>query len=300
MTSNVSDHRSNSPEQIEFAVKIIGKSKHRRLVFDAVYFGKKAFKTVKEISAKTKLSEKRVLEEGKKLADNGIIKQAKKDKSTAYSKDAFYSANKSKIRRFLDDPKKLGGFPTKRNVSVKVSFESIRIPTKSFKIKAITIDDIDSFRKVRGLYESTFDISVLSETQFKNGVLGIIGERGVFKDWGGEVNDLLTTRVKYKGARISAAFAFKGPGTKGKLTIAKMGKNGDQVLRLFKSPADLFILQYWSEIDQRVIEEVESHAKIASLSNFGKEVLYCVIDGQDSARIVQAYREFFNSSKKRK
>src|SRR5688572_3419419 len=120
MTASVSDHRSNAPEQIDFAAKVIGRSKHRRQVFDAIYFGKKAIKTVREISVSTGLSEKRVLEEAKKLANNEIIRQTKKDKVTAYGKFAFYSASKPEISRLLSSPDKRRNFVTKRKPIVNV------------------------------------------------------------------------------------------------------------------------------------------------------------------------------------
>jgi len=68
MPLNVSDARSNANDQIAHAVAVIGRSKYRRAVFEAIYFGKKPSKTVDEIAVKTGLSAKRVLEEAKKLS----------------------------------------------------------------------------------------------------------------------------------------------------------------------------------------------------------------------------------------
>jgi N-acetylglutamate synthase/N-acetylornithine aminotransferase len=52
----------------------------------------------------------------------------------------------------------------------------------------------------------------MPETQFKQGFQPVIGEQGTCKDWGGERNDLWTTRLQLKSTRVSAAVAFKGPG----------------------------------------------------------------------------------------
>jgi hypothetical protein len=57
----VVDSTSNKPEQIEHAAEVIGRSKHRLLVFEAIYKGKKKEKTVSELAKITKLSPKRVL-----------------------------------------------------------------------------------------------------------------------------------------------------------------------------------------------------------------------------------------------
>ena len=120
----------------------------------------------------------------------------------------------------------------------------------------------------------------------------IIGEKGKFQDWGGERNDLCSTRMKFQGKRRAAAFAFKGKGLKKKLTPALMGKNGDQIQKLFHTPADIFLLQFWYQIDDAVLEEMQVHAKVRSAAD-GKRIYYGVIDGQDSARLIQAYPKQF-------
>lgn len=73
----VADTRANRNENILAAVKCIGRSKDRRAVFEAVYKGKKEVKRVDEIAQATGLAEKRVLERGKELAHEGIVKQVK-------------------------------------------------------------------------------------------------------------------------------------------------------------------------------------------------------------------------------
>jgi hypothetical protein len=293
MSINVSDSRSNSYEQVEFAVKKIGKSKDKLAVFDFIYRGKKAMKTVAEISEGKGLSTKRVLEAGKYLAKNSIIKQIKHQKRIAYEKDSFYSAHKSEIIKLVGSPEKLSKLPSKRNNGSNIIAARIVIPRNAIDVKQLQIDDIDSFKKIKSLKRVSIDLSKISEKKFKLGVQSIIGEKGKFTDWGGEGNDLLSTRIVLKGSRIQTAFAFKGPGRKGKLTPAKMGKNGDQIQRLFKSPANMFILQYWDQIDDSVYEQMESFARVRSIAD-EKRIYYCVIDGQDTARIVAAYpKDFF-------
>ena len=155
----------------------------------------------------------------------------------------------------------------------------------------ITVDEIDTFRKVRHVKANTHP-NPMPEARFKRGIQRILGERGRFKDWGGERNDLLTTRLVLKGKRRAAAFAFKGPGLRGILTPGRMGKNGDQIHRLFNSAAEVFLVQYWNQIAESVLEQMEEFAKAKSVSD-GKEIFFGVIDGQDSNRIITAYPKSF-------
>jgi len=46
----------------------------------------------------------------------------------------------------------------------------------------------------------------------------ILGNKGVFKDWGEEKNDLYTSHVRVKGTRYPTAIGLKGPATKGTLS----------------------------------------------------------------------------------
>jgi len=111
---------------------------------------------------------------------------------------------------------------------------------------------------------------------------------------GAEPNDLYTSKVRYKGNRRAIAFAFKGPGTTGTLTPRKLGKNGDQIQRLFLSPAEFFIIQYHGQIGQAVIEQMKAFASLNSVRE-GKTIWYGVIDGDDSNRLIAAYPRHFKA-----
>jgi len=293
MPIDVSDVRSSPSDQIAHAAKAIGKSRDRRAVFKVIYHGKKKIKTVQEIHEIAGLSRKRVLEEGKKLVKNHIVRQTKKAADTAYEKDAFYDQNKGRILSLAGDPKKLARFATKVTPKpIGPSIVTIRIPRQRVQAKLITIDDIESFSKVRQ-YRSEADKQIpLREADFKDGIRRIVNERGTFKDWGGERNDLLTTRLRLGGKRRAAAFAFKGRGMRGKLTPAGMGKNADQIQRLFGSPADVYIVQYWGQVAESVLEQMGEFAKAKSAVQ-GREVYYGIIDGQDTNRILKAYSGYF-------
>jgi DNA-binding transcriptional regulator GbsR (MarR family) len=292
MTLGVTDSRSNANDQIAHAVAIIGRSKHRADVFRAIYFGKQKTKTVDEIAATTRLPAKRVLEEAKKLSSNDIVHQDKEKGKTCYGKDKFYSAQKGKILTLVENPQKLKKLPTKtRPIPHATNTQIIKLPGKSFQISQITIDEINSFSKVKKIGHDASPIA-MAEKQFKEGVMKILGEKGKFQDWGGEKNDLCTTRFNLNGRRRTVAFAFKGKGLKKKLTPALMGKNGDQIQRLFQTPAEIFLLQYWAHIEDSVLEQMQMAAKVRSYSD-GRRIYYGIIDGQDSARLIQAYPKHF-------
>ena len=84
------------------------------------------------------------------------------------------------------------------------------------------------------------------------------------------------------------ALALKGPGTKGKLTPGKMGRNGDQIQRLFEAPAEVFLVQYCRQIDLAVPAQMRQLAIVKSLM-VGTHVFYGVINNKDSRRLVLAY-----------
>ncbi len=132
----------------------------------------------------------------------------------------------------------------------------------------------------------------LNESKIKEGLKKIIGEKGDFTDWGGETDDLYSTRLKLNGRRVPVAFGLKGKGTKGILTPKKMGRNGDQIQRLFKSPADVFLIQYHGQIAESVIDQMKSIAIAKSVMDNNK-IYFGTIDGKDTLRLLTAYSSYF-------
>lgn len=295
-TLSVTDIRSNPQDQIAHAVKVLGRSKDRIATFVALHHSKKRVKTVTEIARLTGLPRKRVLEECKKLEHEQIVKQTKRNGDLAYERDGFYYAQKRQILSLVKNSKKFEQFPTKyspKSSSIKIS---VTLPKSLLRTATITVDAIDSFAKVRSIKTAPTSISML-ENRFKLGIQSIIGETGSFKDWGGESSDLYTTRLKIKGVRHSSAIAFKGKATKGVLTPARMGKNGDQIQRLFTEDAEVFIVQYGQKIASSVLHQMAVFAQAKSLST-GKKIFYGIIDGHDSSRIITAYPAAFKISQK--
>jgi hypothetical protein len=120
----------------------------------------------------------------------------------------------------------------------------------------IGIEEIDTFAMTASV--AAADVAAfarpldLPERTVKLLVAAIIGEPYVPKDWGGEGNDLYTDNVRLGATRIGAAFLLKGSGTAGTLTVRKLGKNGDQIIRMAQSPADLLVVQHVDRIDEAV------------------------------------------------
>jgi hypothetical protein len=156
------------------------------------------------------------------------------------------------------------------------------------------LDEIDSFSTVKNIKPS--DVAALLkngrldklEDEVQSAIEEIIGESFHKPDWAGENNDLFTTNVVIDGKRVATAFALNGRGkASGVLHLSRCGKNGDQIIRLFQSPAQLFVVQYVGVIGEDVVESVEDKAMLRLLQ--GRRVNYCLMNGQDTARLLRAY-----------
>jgi len=293
MPLSVADTSGNWNETIEHGAKTLGKSVVRRKVFRAIYTGKKNPKTVRQLASVTRLNGKQILTEGKKLADEGIVHQTRLDGATAYEKIRFYQKNRDRILTYAANPDRLAKLPTKRRiVSSSARTIKVRVANRLIEAKRITVDDIPALSKARKVPHDAKTERV-SEATFKKGMAKLFKEQGRFHDWGGERNDLPTSRFMLEGKRREAAFAFKGPGTRGVLTPGKMGKNGDQIQRLVLSPAEVFIIQYHGQVAESVREQLAQLSQLKSVFE-GKRIWYGVIDGQDSRRIIAAYPEVFS------
>lgn len=123
----------------------------------------------------------------------------------------------------------------------------------------------------------------ISEVAIKEAFATILGEPFVPKDWGGERSDLTTSQLTIEGSRMVAAFAFKGPARFGPMTVAHLGKNGDQIFRLFSEPADIVVLQHCHEITQ----PVRAHMRAFATSIHNPRP-FCLIDGAETVRILKA------------
>lgn len=160
------------------------------------------------------------------------------------------------------------------------------------------VEDIDSFQKVRDVNPSMVakflkdGLLSWTENQVQLALEQILNVSFHKNDWGGEVNDLYTANVVVNSTRRATGFLLKGPSIRKKeMTIADCGKNGDQIVRLFTTPADLFIVQYVGPIAEMVVKDVEG--KVEGLQTKGKTAHFLIIDGQDTARLLYAYGKLY-------
>jgi hypothetical protein len=158
------------------------------------------------------------------------------------------------------------------------------------------VDDIESFEKVRGVDASRVahflknGMLEISEDAVKRAIEAILSVPFHHRDRPDELNDIYTANVIVNQSRRPTAFMLKGPGIgKNEMTIAHCGKNGDQLVRLFESPADLFVIQFVGRIAEMVIKDVEG--KIDALHKRGKAAQFLILDGQDTARLLFAYEK---------
>jgi hypothetical protein len=156
------------------------------------------------------------------------------------------------------------------------------------------VEDIDSFQKVRDVNPAmvrhlvTNGYLASSEDEVQTALEQILEVPFHRKDWGGEINDLYTANVVVNGARRATAFLLKGPGIGKKvMEIADCGKRGDQIVRLFDTPADLFVIQYVGPIADLLIKDVQG--KAANLRARGRDANFLIMDAQDTARVLHAY-----------
>jgi hypothetical protein len=153
----------------------------------------------------------------------------------------------------------------------------------------VHVSEIESFAQVQIVKEQLTKafltpLKNVPEIAIKKAFAEIINEPIVPKDWGGESSDLFSSRVTMHGMQISTAFLFKGPSKFHPMTPADLGKNGDQIGRLFDEPADLLVLQHCHEVTSAVRKQMRAYAQ-----QMGKPRRFCIINGFDTIRILKAY-----------
>jgi hypothetical protein len=147
------------------------------------------------------------------------------------------------------------------------------------------VEDFDEFARVRDVPEPTTaePMRDLSEHAFKICLAKILGDVA-YKDWGGEVSDYYSSHLHLAGKRLSAAFLLKGPAQFRPMKLNNLGKNNDQIYRLTQEPANVLILQHCHDVTTPVRETLRAFAVQPS-----RPRRYCVIDGRDSLRLLNAY-----------
>ena len=180
------------------------------------------------------------------------------------------------------------------DIKAKLStLESIIKSVDSYSIEMtdeLFIEDIDSFAKARDINPRQVKRLLplnLSVDQVRTFLGEILGEPLRRPDEGDAATDIFTSTVTTGCDRARTALLLKGATTRGKLTLKKCGKHGEQIARLVAVPAELYMLQHLDQIESGVIRELKT--KIQSLNGEGKQCRICLVDGMDTARILVAY-----------
>lgn len=147
------------------------------------------------------------------------------------------------------------------------------------------IEDFSEFARVKDFPKPNdcLPMKYVSEAGFKACLADILG--GVPpKDWGGETSDFFTAHLHLNGKRIRGAFLLKGPARFEPMTLDRLGKRNDQIVRLAHEPAEVLFVQHCHEITPPVRSTLRAFA--VQPSNPRR---YCLIDGRDSLWLLQAY-----------
>jgi hypothetical protein len=147
------------------------------------------------------------------------------------------------------------------------------------------LEDFEEFEIVKQypLPSSNEKMQFIKESVFKQ-CLGKILAESTPKDWGGESSDFFTSHLHIRERRLSATFLLKGPAKYSPMTLRHLGKNGDQIVRLSKEPANVLVIQHCHDILPVVLETLKVFATQPSNPRH-----YCVIDGRESLRMLQAF-----------
>lgn len=147
------------------------------------------------------------------------------------------------------------------------------------------IEDFDEFSRVRDIQDpKDFRImQSISETALKDCLAELLGDKAK-KDWGGETSDHFSAHIHLGGRRLTAAFLLKGPSDFRPMTLNHLGKNNDQIYRLSQEPAEMLVVQHCHEI----LPPVRATLRVFAVQP-GNPRRYCLIDGRDSLRLLEAY-----------
>jgi hypothetical protein len=293
---HVTEFSASSEETIHKIAEELATSERKLKVFEAVYSGGNRPKNAAALAALTGLTETVVLQLATPMAHQQYFETLKHEGRVSFKKFHHINAKKDKILRLAKNPAQL-----KKHVTTRTPRQTVLVQVDSRKrteisVCEIFIDDVEEFKDVLDLKPSKLPTLVparLPEKIFKYGIASVLGNQGKFQDWGGEKNDLYSTHVTIGGRRISTAFALKGPATAPPLTIAKLGKNGDQIPRLFSTTAEAFFVQFEGQIEEAVKEDMVAHA-IKKSKETGKEILYGLIALEDSYRLRVRYASHFS------
>lgn len=129
-------------------------------------------------------------------------------------------------------------------------------------------------------------ITMVPEQTVKELICRLLGDHSVPSDWGGEESDVLSANLVADGRRHVGAFLLKGPARFHPMKPTDLGKNGDQLYRLFNIPAQIYVVQHCHAIGAAVRKQAEAFALARS---FVAPCRVVFMDGLTSARLLRAH-----------
>ncbi len=111
------------------------------------------------------------------------------------------------------------------------------------------------------------------------GVTHVTGQRGELQTSRKAGRALRSDHYTY--LRTGEGWLYRGPAKFAPMTVAMLGKNGDQLERLARTAADILVLQHCHEITPAVISSLRAHA-----SDYRNPRRYLIIDGYDTLKIL--------------
>lgn len=151
-------------------------------------------------------------------------------------------------------------------------------------------EEIEQFAGVDETWVPTNDefrrMTMVPEQVVKELICSLLCEYSVPSDWGGEESDVLSANLVIGGHRRTGAFLLKGPARFHPMNPADLGKNGDQLYRLFNIPAQIYIVQHCHTIGAAVRKQAEAFALARS---FVAPCQIVFMDGVTTARLLRAH-----------
>ncbi len=150
-------------------------------------------------------------------------------------------------------------------------------------------EDIQQFREMENVAVADEEewqrvMSQVPEQSVKEVFASLLAEP-TKSDWGGESDDHFSGNVVVGGRRRTAAFLLKGPSKFREMTLEMMGKRADQLYRLTRTDAEIYVVQH----SHLIGDAVRATLRALTIYPGGRTKKFCVIDGPATYRILKAY-----------
>ncbi|HCX85996.1 MAG TPA: hypothetical protein DHV14_12860 [Micrococcales bacterium] len=170
-----------------------------------------------------------------------------------------------------------------------------RIALASNESREVHPSQVDNFSPVEwGDRISPGDLNAVAgapEADVKRAIAALLNEFDVPPDWGGERSDIYSLKVRVGGVPLSSSWLLKGKSVKRKMTVADLGKNGDQMDRLASEQSRLLVVQSNSGQVAAVRNTLGAYAY-----DMRNPRLFMTLDGEATARILRHFN-YFNEAR---